>query len=67
MTVKVASATSSEIIITPSRKRFTVEIAGETFKTQKSLIEKVKSIFDALSVQKTKTLSRLLFLLMTKF
>jgi len=52
MTVKVASATSSEIIITPSRKRFTVEIAGETFKTQKSLIEKVKSIFDALSVQK---------------
>lgn len=48
MTVKVAA---DEIIITPSRKRFTFEIAGETFKTQKSLIEKVKSIFDALSIQ----------------
>ena len=40
------------ITVTPSRKRYTVEIAGETFKTQKSLIEKVKSIFDALSIQK---------------
>ena len=33
--------------IKPSRKRFTVEIAGETFKTQKSLIERVlvKKVF----------------------
>ena len=37
--------------ITPSRKRFTVEINGETFKTQKSLIERVKPIFESLGLQ----------------
>ena len=34
-----------ETIIKPSTKRFRVVIRGELFKTQKSLIEKVKSIF----------------------
>lgn len=38
--------------ITPSRKRFEVEINGETFKTQKSLIERVKPIFETLFLQK---------------
>ena len=37
--------------ITPSRKRFKVEINGETFKTQKSLIERVKPIFEYLDMQ----------------
>jgi len=41
-----------EVIITPSQKRFAVEIAGETFKTQKSLIDKVRSIFESLVIQK---------------
>lgn len=41
-----------EVIITPTRKRFTVEIVGETFKTQKSLIERVKPIFEHLGLQK---------------
>ena len=36
--------------ITPSRKRFTVTMLGETFKTQKSLIERVKSIFESLGL-----------------
>ena len=38
--------------IKPTTKRFTVQIAGEIFKTQKSLIERVKSIFDVLILQK---------------
>ena len=37
-----------ETIIKPSTKRFRVVIRGELFKTQKSLIEKVKSIFGEL-------------------
>ena len=41
-----------EVIITPTRKRFTVEIAGESFKTQKSLIERVKPTFEYLGLQK---------------
>ena len=38
--------------ITPSRKRFSVTILDETFKTQKSLIERVKLIFECLQLQK---------------
>ena len=38
--------------ITPSRKRFSVTILEETFKTQKSLIERVKPIFEYLVLQK---------------
>lgn len=34
--------------VKPSTKRFSVTINGETFKTQKLLIEKVKSIFGEL-------------------
>ena len=38
--------------ITPSRKRFSVTILDETFKTRKSLIERVKPIFECLQLQK---------------
>ena len=38
--------------VTPSRKRFSVTILDETFKTQKSLIERVKPIFESLVLQK---------------
>ena len=41
--------------ITPSRKRFSVTILDETFKTQKSLIDRVKSIFESLALQKNQT------------
>ena len=37
-----------ETIIKPSSKRYSVDICGETFTTQKSLIEKVKSVFGEL-------------------
>ena len=40
-----------ETIIKPSTKRYSVVIRGETFKTQQSLIDKVKSIFDACALQ----------------
>ena len=40
--------------ITPSRKRFSVTILNETFKTQKSLIERVKPTFETLFLQKNK-------------
>ena len=38
--------------ITPSRKRFSVTILDETFKTQKSLIERLKPTFESLVLQK---------------
>ena len=38
--------------ITPSRKRFSVTILDETFKTQKSLIERLKPMFESLGLQK---------------
>ena len=38
--------------ITPSRKRFSVTILDETFKTQKSLIERVKPMFESLALHK---------------
>ena len=38
--------------IHPSRKRFSVTILDETFKTQKSLIERVKPMFESLGLQK---------------
>ena len=38
--------------ITPSRKRLSVTILDEKFKTQKSLIERVKPTFDSLCLQK---------------
>ena len=41
--------------ITLSRKRFSVTILDETFKTQKSLIERVKPIFETLFLQKNQT------------
>ena len=41
-----------EPIITFSKKRFSVEINGETFKTQKSLIERVKPMFESLALHK---------------
>ena len=41
--------------ITPSRKRFSVTIFNETFKTQKSLIERVKPIFESLALLKNQT------------
>jgi len=37
--------------VKPSTKRFSVTINDETFTTQKSLIERVKSIFDTLVIQ----------------
>ena len=40
--------------ITPSRKRFKVEINGETFKTQKSLIERVKPMLHEYEILKAK-------------
>ena len=36
----------------PSRKRFSVTILDETFKTQKALIERVKPTFESLGLQK---------------
>jgi len=41
--------------ITPSSKRFSVTILDETFKSQKSLIERVKPIFETLFLQKNQT------------
>jgi len=38
--------------IKPSKKRFSVTILDETFKTQKSLIERVKPMFESLGFQK---------------
>ena len=38
--------------ITPSRKRFSVTILDETFKTRKSLIERLKPMFESLGLQK---------------
>ena len=38
--------------ITPSKKRLSVTILDETFKTQKSLIQRVKPIFESLGLQK---------------
>ena len=38
--------------IKPSTKRLSVTINGEIFKTQKSLIERVKPIFESLALQK---------------
>ena len=40
--------------ITPSRKRFTVTMLGETFKTQKSLIERVKPMLHEYEILKAK-------------
>ena len=40
------------VVLSPSRKRFSVTILDETFKTQKSLIERVKPIFESLDLQK---------------
>jgi allophanate hydrolase subunit 1 len=40
------------VTVIPSSKRLTVNINGETFKTQKSLVERVKTMLDEAEIKK---------------